>query len=89
MINDPGNAGTANGDDNILARAFDRNTKADRSRRVMALVMALVSGLVLLPSVLVTLFTGEWRWLLAGLGGWLSLAMVASGITTYLYGPRR
>lgn len=88
MIKDPGNAGAANNDDDILNSVAEATAQRDRSRRVMALVMSLLSGFVLLPAVLATLLTFEWRWFLGGLGIWLALAMVASGVVTYRYGPR-
>jgi len=89
-IPDPGNAATASGNTNGHDRAAaDAKANAERGRRVMALAVSLITGLVLLPSALLTLLTGNWLQLLSGMFGWLALCVIASGVVTYRYGPRR
>lgn len=96
-IDDPGNAGTAGSRDDWPEPSLiepeptprrQRVANEDARRRAMALCTALVSAVVLLPAVVAVTITGEWRWLLGGLGAWLTLSIVASGVTTYLFGRR-
>lgn len=82
-INDPGNAGTAS---RPIGRAPILDD--DRRRRVVALGMAIATALALIPGIIATTLTGEWRWLLGGLGLWFALAIVASGYAGYRYGRR-
>lgn len=92
-IRDPGNAGTAS-DDWPRSRHVELKdnrhpiSDAEASRRAVALGIALVTALALLPAIVATTLTGEWRWLFGGLGVWFALVIVISGVSTYRFGKR-
>jgi hypothetical protein len=86
-IRDPGNAGTASQPERY-ARGSAPILDDDRRRRTVALGLTLATLFVLLPAIVATTLTGEWRWLLGGLGAWVALAVVASGYASYRYGRR-
>lgn len=69
--------------------SYTREQLADKRSRAMALALACVTALLLLPAIVVTLLTGNWSVLLVGFLGWFAVMLICSGIVTYRYGPTR
>ena len=62
--------------------------RTDAHRRALALVVAIITSLILLPAIFLAAFV-DWVWLAVGLATWLASLVVASSVLTWRLGPVR
>lgn len=89
-INDPGNAGTASEPERLaLAVALAAQQHQAAGQRWLTGSLGVITGAAIIVGSLGVMLTGEWRWLLAAFACWVGGVLMAAGLVTAVFGPRK